>query len=586
MKSVSLKLLCIFFILFLSSFHFAGLANNGDYSDRIRTIQFNTKDILNYRVVTTFTNGKLIPWNKGVDGAWSGLATRSAADTMGSKDKLALPDNGSFPSNELHPFVVLNFVNSDAAGNQIRFTDKKTDDVYSFSVPENSYSNLSLFFMSAFGTSYISVTILYSDNTSEDKTYSIEDWAAKISENEYKYCLVSNLAKWGNNNSEMEKDNHYLMGINIKPSDNKKVVKVTIHKPSSGTTLTFWGATGYVARSPVWTVSGNSQAISYEGRTFVTAEGIVRLGYPGIIFRVNFNGTGLSMHSNTTSDELYLDVIVDGGTPVFLKVPKGENDVILVKGLESANHSLAVYKRVESYVGILDVISFTVTGDFLSPSQLPSRKLLFIGDSFTAGQAATVEDGGPIDPSKAIRENARLSYARLLADVYHAQCHILAYAGRGLIRDWQGNNTMRCAPQYYDYALPDDNSTRWNPESYIPDAIGICLGNNDFDTGIPDQTEYLTAFGEFISKIRRDAPDAWIFLITSPSLKDEPGRIPYRTVQKAYLDELVRRVGDQKIQVIQISHYEGVPGDWHPGGTAHRAVVKELEPYLSKTLNW
>ncbi len=377
------------------------------------------------------------------------------------------------------------------------------------------------------------------------------------------------------------------MGINIKPSESKKVIKVTVHKPSSESTLTFWGATGYGTTSSTWTVQGNSPLISYEGRTYITPDGVVRLGFPGIITRVNFNGTGLNMHTSTGSDELYLDVAVDNSAPVFLKVPKGENDIVITSGLKQANHSVAVYKRIESTVGILDIISFTVTGELLNPSPLPERKLMFMGDSFTAGQAATVEDGaGTIDPSKAMRENARLCFGRLLADKYHAQCHILAYAGRGVMKDWQGNNAVRCAPQYYDNALPDDITTRWNPKLYIPDAIGICLGNNDFDTGIPDQTEYLTAFGEFISKIRRDAPDAWIFLITSPSLTDEPGRIPLRTVQKAYLEELIRRTGDQRMQVIQISHYEGVPGDWHPSGTAHRSVVKELEPYFSKALNW
>jgi archaellum biogenesis ATPase FlaH len=89
-----------------------------------------------------------------------------------------------------------------------------------------------------------------------------------------------------------------------------------------------------------------------------------------------------------------------------------------------------------------------------------------------------------------------------------------------------------------------------------------------------------------VLKLRHDAPGAYIFLITSPSLTDEPGKVPMRSVQKAYLDEVVQRLGDQRIQVVQIAHYEGVPGDWHPSGTAHRAVANELEPVIRKVMSW
>ena len=334
------------------------------------------------------------------------------------------------------------------------------------------------------------------------------------------------------------------------------------------------------------TIPGNSPFISYEGRTSVASDDVVKLGYPGIVIRINFNGTDLNMKTRTNSEELYLDVITDGASPVFLKVPKGASEVKLAQGLKAGEHKLSVYKRVESIVGIMDIVSFSVTGDFLPSTPLPARKLLFMGDSFTAGQATTVEDGGPIDPSKAMRQNARLCYGRLLADKLNAQCHIIAYAGRGVIRDWQGISAVRCAPEYYEYALPDDPVAKWDQKKYVPDVIGICLGNNDFGIGIPDQASYIAAYTEFIRKIRRDAPDAFIMLITSPSLTDDPGKVPMRSVQKAYLDEIAGRLGDKKVQVVSIAHYEGVPGDWHPSGTAHRAVAAELEPVIRKAMSW
>ena len=393
---------------------------DADYIDKSKTIQFNVSSLLNARVVTTLSNGNLITWNKGIDGTWSGLATRTAADSMGSKDKIAFPNNGIFSANKFHPLVKLNFSNADISGSQVRFTDKKVADTYSFNVTKNCYSNISLFFMSAFGTSDLTIEISYSDKTSEIKKYSIEDWATKFPETETKYFLSANLAKWGDKNTELEKDSHYLMGINIKPDNAKRVVKITINKPASESTLTFWGATGFGSPSFTWAILGNSPEISYEGRTVETASGAVKLGFPGIVTRLNFRGTALSMHTITTSDELFLDVVVNGNSPVFVKVPKGENSVTLIQGLKLGEHSVAIFKRIECYVGLLEIQSFTVTGEFLPSTKLPVRKLIFIGDSFTAGQATTVEDGGSMDPNKAMRQNARLCYGRLLADKLNA----------------------------------------------------------------------------------------------------------------------------------------------------------------------
>lgn len=346
-------------------------------------------------------------------------------------------------------------------------------------------------------------------------------------------------------------------------------------------------ATVLRAAEPVRVVPGAAPEISYEGRCVALPDGVVAQGYAGIVTRVNFRGTGLTLHARTSSDELFLDVVIDGGAPLFVKVPKGESDVVLAEGLKPGDHRVAVHKRVEAGVGVLELISFAVTGEFLPPSPLPERRLMFLGDSFTAGQATTVEDGGPpMDPVKAMRQNARLSYGRLLADRLHAQCHIIAVAGKGVIRDWQGLRDVRLAPDYYENALPDDDTTRWDPKAYVPDVIGVCLGNNDFDAGVPDQIEYVQRYAEFIRILRRDAPEAHLFLITSPSLTDTPGRVPKRSVQKAYLDEIARRLGDPRIHVVQITHHEGVPGDWHPSGTAHRAVADELEPLFRQALGW
>ena len=219
----------------------------GDYRDAALTVQLPVKALLNARVVTTVSNGTLIPWNKGIDDKWSGLATRGAADAMGSQAKFALPDDGVFPANAFHPAVRLHFANANASESQVRFTGKQVADRYAIGTGDERYASLSLFFMSAFGTSEISVELAYTDKTTELKQYAVVDWAALVPETETRYFLAANLAKWGPKNTELEKDHHYLLGINLQPDPAKAIARVTISKPASATSLVFWGATGYRA---------------------------------------------------------------------------------------------------------------------------------------------------------------------------------------------------------------------------------------------------------------------------------------------------------------------------------------------------
>lgn len=556
-------------------------------ADPARTVSLDVSGLLNARVVTTVSKDALVTWNKGVDGTWSGLATRRAADWMGSASRVALPDDGVFLANSLHPRVALHFSNDDATGSQVRYTERNVAERYSIEMGGKPFQEVFLFFMSAFGTSEITLELAYADNSTEVRRLAIPDWASTPAESADQFLLAKDLAKWGPKNTELEKDHHALMGYRVTPDRLKPLSRISVQKPASKTSLTFWGATG--SRSgpvPRW-IAGNAASIAYEGRTVVEADGRVRCGYPGIVCRVRFKGTFLHLRARTTSAELYADVRLDGGEWRFLQIPKGEHDVVLASALAPGDHQVELLKRVETSVGILEVESMTTDGEFLPAPVPPTRRLLFLGDSFTAGQATTVEDGGPpMAPSKALRQNARLAYGRLLADRFQAQCHFVVYAGRGVMRDWQGVRSVRCAPEYYENAIPEDVTTRWDPKRYEPDAVGVCLGNNDFGDGVPDQTEYLRIYTEFIRKLRRDAPHAVIFLIPSPSLVDEPDRVPLRTVQKAYLTEVVRRLGDARVLMAPISSYPGVPGDWHPSGTAHRKVADELEPVFRKALGW
>jgi hypothetical protein len=137
-----MKIYCIPFsaIILSGIFSLKGISGydklpGADFNNKSKTIQLSLKPLPNARVVTTFSNGKLITCGKRFEGFLSGLAPRTAADSMGSKDKIALPDNGVFPPNKYHLLVMMNFSNTDAAVNQARSGDTDVADACCFALP-------------------------------------------------------------------------------------------------------------------------------------------------------------------------------------------------------------------------------------------------------------------------------------------------------------------------------------------------------------------------------------------------------------------------------------------------------------------
>lgn len=341
----------------------------------------------------------------------------------------------------------------------------------------------------------------------------------------------------------------------------------------------------FVERAQGATVPAGDPAIVYEGRTANNSSGGVRMGFPGVTTHLRFRGNALSLFAEASSDTVYFDVSVDGAAPTLLRLRKGEGQYPLFNAATSDEHTLELVRRTESWQGVCELKRFDLgeKGALLPAPALPLRKLLFIGDSVTCGSMTAWEPthahGDPLS------SNARTSYGMMLAKKFSAQCHLVSCGGRGLVRDWQGIRDLRAAPQFYELALPDVLSSPWDHAHFVPDAIGVQLGTNDFSSGIPDEIEFVTTYVEFLQKVRRDAPGAFIFLMESPILKDDE-KGPRRAVLHAYLERIIRQVGSHQVTLAPLKHEAGVPNDGHPTLQEHESMAAELEPLLRQRLGW
>jgi len=103
---------------------------------------------------------------------------------------------------------------------------------------------------------------------------------------------------------------------------------------------------------------------------------------------------------------------------------------------EGRGMKVDIIRRTEAWQGDMIFKTAQASDGFIDPKPFSKTKLLFIGDSITAGAGTTFRYGENLE--KVAASNARLAYPRVLADRLNAQVHQVAYGGRGLVRDWQG----------------------------------------------------------------------------------------------------------------------------------------------------
>ena len=104
---------------------------------------------------------------------------------------------------------------------------------------------------------------------------------------------------------------------------------------------------------------------------------------------------------------------------------------------------------------------FEIAGVILPPPDRPAHKMLFFGDSITAGSGTEVPDGDPgcsADGWGQPVENADAAYGPVAARMLDADYHVVGVSGIGLVRNYQQQSQhgdIRPMPQVYNLTLPE-----------------------------------------------------------------------------------------------------------------------------------
>jgi len=303
-----------------------------------------------------------------------------------------------------------------------------------------------------------------------------------------------------------------------------------------------------------------------------------------------------------TGNNFYEIVVDHDPTMTYIITPQSTTTSYdVVSNLPYGDHLVEFAKRTETSQGSVTFLGFELGGTLLAAPTKPTRRIEIIGDSISAGSGIEpgVDQVNCNTASGNLAQNAYLSYGAVLARNLNAEYHITAAGGRGAWRNYECGS-LDTLPAGYDHMNQRDlNSPLWDHTKYVPDAIIVALGTNDFSPDSCNEPplsaecdpvgyqDYISAMETFITRLRGYFPDAQIIMISSPMLADgwpSPVSIdggapcPYtsRTSNNAAMetvrDYFNNDAGDSKVHLV-----ESVPKGAGLGCGTHPNVTEAAE---------
>ena len=139
--------------------------------------------------------------------------------------------------------------------------------------------------------------------------------------------------------------------------------------------------------------SASDSRIAYMGRVSTSVKEVVRFTYPGVSIWTDFEGTSLQMCVNPNSGSYMIEI--DDELPYRIDVGKSDSILILAEGLSAGKHRAKIMYLLEGQ-GLKPEFKGFYLDDgckLLDKSQLPERRIEFIGNSITCGFG--IEDTNP-----------------------------------------------------------------------------------------------------------------------------------------------------------------------------------------------
>lgn len=324
-------------------------------------------------------------------------------------------------------------------------------------------------------------------------------------------------------------------------------------------------------------VPANHTYIQYFGRWDMSDSLHPRYSWPGVYLYAEFNGTSVGVKLDDHTN--YFNVYIDGKFhSVFHGTKQGDAEYLLARNLENTRHTFLFSRRnitlgeVYSFSGI--VLDSNAT--LLPPRPKPSRKIEFIGDSFTAAESNEATEQELAWEARFPVTNIDKGFAPLIARHFHAQYTTTCRSGSGMVCDWQGNRN-ESVPIRFNQTLMDTSEPKWNFKQWIPDVVVICLGLNDH-SGLKDKNGNVSAensvvfrkaYHEFINTVRTVYPNVKIVAVAA-----------FPEWIRANVKQVVDEEKKSGKQDVYYTYFDEFPGGYvangHPTVATHQKMADQI----------
>ena len=304
--------------------------------------------------------------------------------------------------------------------------------------------------------------------------------------------------------------------------------------------------------------------------------------WSGTAIALRFKGTAIGVTLSDGGSNVF-EVVIDGQHSV-LSLQQGTQKYALGSNLSDGAHDVLLYRRSEAFFGETTFQGFDVADAAYLPGQaVPTRRLELIGDSISAGYG---DEGTLPCTFDSKTENHYLTYGALAARALGAELYTEAWSGIGMLRNNDGTTTGTL-PERYPRTLPERDASTWDFASYVPDAVVINLGTNDFAKGDPTST-FQTTYRKFASDLRGHYPKARFYLAVGPMLSGAD-----YDQAKAYLNGVIAdraALGDSNLVLLPFATQDGTNDglgcDYHPSLKTHQKMADVLVTTLKADLGW
>lgn len=296
-----------------------------------------------------------------------------------------------------------------------------------------------------------------------------------------------------------------------------------------------------------------SERVRWIGRTEETENG-VNVCNTAAGFAVKFTGTRVSVTfkaENALSDgkRPYFTASVDGEVAPAGKrfaLTASTQTVAVAENLAYGTHVLTVLKESEPEHGLTAVTAIETDGEFKTAPEHKGLKFQILGGSGISGHGCLGSAGEEwtTENSSSLR-----GFGYLAARAFGAECQFVSNSGMGLVWGYRGvtplTQAYETAGLYAEYN--DDGTTKavvgkgeWNHTSWVPDAVIVNIGGNDYNSHInllsgtareQAETEFKAAVVSLLDRIHALYPSAKI-VWTCNSVKSGNGALAFGAAEK------------------------------------------------------